>query len=265
LGGKRTSNKFAFVLGSTTALVAILAHSVVDFNMHVPANAVFTVVLMALLASHSRFATERYWLTPGVPIKMLTTLALCAGIGLMSALAVRRVPENLALARAAVSPVFSPQQVAHLERAFAVEPKNPETAFGLGEALRIQSSEGAENYVELGEQALAWFEKAADLNPWNSDHYARAGAVLDWLDRSGESTAKFARAEELDPNGYFTVAFIGYHYVNTGNYAAAKPYFERSIRLEFEDNPMAKNYLQITKQRMLEAAGAQVLPSGPRP
>ena len=40
-------------------------------------------------------------------------------------------------------------------------------------------------------------------------------------------------------------ANIGLHYVQSGNFAAAKPWFERSLRLEGKDNPIARNYLQI--------------------
>ena len=44
LGTDRGSNKFAFVLGGSMGLAAILAHSVVDFNMHIPANAILAIV-----------------------------------------------------------------------------------------------------------------------------------------------------------------------------------------------------------------------------
>ena len=36
IGPRRGSNKFAFVVGAAAGLAAILAHSVVDFNMHIP-------------------------------------------------------------------------------------------------------------------------------------------------------------------------------------------------------------------------------------
>jgi hypothetical protein len=32
----------------------------------------------------------------------------------------------------------------------------------------------------------------------------------------------FSRADALDPNGYFTAANIGWHYVQVGDYAAAR-------------------------------------------
>ena len=46
--GEKPSNKFAFVLGAALGLIALFCHSVVDFNMHIPANAILAIALMAL-------------------------------------------------------------------------------------------------------------------------------------------------------------------------------------------------------------------------
>src|SRR5438105_2801025 len=59
-GQARSSNKFCCVLGASVGLFAIMVHSVVDFNMHIPANAILAVALIAILSSHLRFATESY-------------------------------------------------------------------------------------------------------------------------------------------------------------------------------------------------------------
>jgi len=57
----KPSNRRAFVFGASLGLVAILIHSFTDFNMHVPANAILAVALMALLSGNLRFVSERYW------------------------------------------------------------------------------------------------------------------------------------------------------------------------------------------------------------
>jgi O-antigen ligase len=256
LGTKRTSNKFAFVLGATMALAAILVHSLFDFNMHVPANALLTVVIIALLSAHLRFASERYWLTLGTPAKAASSMALCGGIVFIGLTLERRIPETLALAHAQRSPNFSPQQVDWLKKAHTAEPRNWETAFAIGEALRIQSAEGTDSYEALGEEALKWFSVTVKLNRWSSISYSRSGWCLDWLDRSADAGIQYAKAEELEPNGYFIMANIGYHYIQIGNFAAAKPYLERSIRLQYHDNPQAHSYLALVRSRMLEASHA---------
>src|SRR5205823_4861582 len=61
----KPSNRSALVLGGVTGLTAMVVHSIFDFNMHIPANALTAVALMALVASHIRFATERHWFNPG--------------------------------------------------------------------------------------------------------------------------------------------------------------------------------------------------------
>jgi len=43
-----------------------------------------------------------------------------------------------------------------------------------------------------------------------------------------------------------------------GDFAAARPWFERSLRLEDKDNLIARNYLQIANMRLLEAATNEI-------
>jgi len=254
LRGRKNSNKFAFVLGASVGLFAILVHSTCDFNMHIPANAVLAVTLMALLSSHLRFATERYWTRAGLWVRLAATAVLLAGTIYFGQQGWRHTQEYRNLRQAAAAPNFSPEKVGWLKKAYAVEPMNPETTFEIGEAYRIQSSEGGDNYRALATQAMDWFGRTMKLNRWGGYGYLRYGWCLDWLDRSAESERYFDRAEELDPNGYFTLANIGLHYVQIGDYAAAKPWFERSLRLEGPGNFISRTYLEIANSRLLEAA-----------
>jgi O-antigen ligase len=261
LGGERGSNRFAFLLGASVGLLAILFHSVADFNMHIPANAILVVALMALLSSCLRFATERYWFRLRAWSKCLASAILLAGMIYLAPQARRMALEFVWLDRAAHEANFSSKQIDFLTRAFRIEPKNPQTAYAIAEALRWQSQEGSQyyeglegvDYRRLAEQALGWFQRARDLNPWDSRPCSGAGWCLDWLDRPAESSTYFSQAEQLDPNNYYTLNSVGRHYIQVGNYAAARPWFERSLRLE-PGNDVAFNYLQIANSRLLEAA-----------
>lgn len=262
LGGKSGSNKFAFVFGASIGLVAILVHSVVDFNMHVPANAILAVTLMALISSHLRFATESFWFRLGVPLKALSSVLVLLGCWYLGTQAWHQASEYVLLARAGRVPAFSVAQLQLLKQAFAVEPRNAQTAYEIGEVLRQRSEEGGQhyadqqgvNYKQLAEQAMDWFGKSIALNPWDSRPYAGYGWCLDWLDRQTESASYFSRAEELDPNNYYNLNQIGRHYVQLGDYAAARPWFERSWRLNYHDNPIAQNFMNLCIARMEEAA-----------
>jgi len=132
--------------------------------------------------------------------------------------------------------------------------------------LRHESQEGGEHYRgqpgvdyrQLAEQAMQWYRRGMQLNPWDSRNYAQYGWCLDWLDRSNESAPYFQKAEELDPNNYYNLNNIGLHYITLGDYAAARPWFERSARLQWANNPIAATYLKIVQARMLEAATNEI-------
>ena len=84
---------------------------------------------------------------------------------------------------------------------------------------------------------------------------------LDWLEKYNAAAPLFQQAESLDPNGYYMVANIGWHYVQTGDNAAARQYFLRSIRLQGGGNDIARNYLQLVEKKMIDkAASTNALP-----
>jgi len=266
LGGKSGSNKFAFVVGASLGLIALLIHSVVDFNMNIPANAILVVALMAMLTGHLRFATERWWSRVGLATKLGVSVLLAGGMAYLAPHAWRQASEFVWLDHAQKAPAFSPAQIGFLKKAFVVDPMNPETAYQIGEACRRQSQEGGlhyagqegVNYHQLAEQAMEWFQRGIKLDPWDSRNYSGYGWCLDWLDRQAESGPYFGKAEELDPNNYFNLNFVGLHYVQIGDFAAAKPWFERSLRLEWKDNPIAQNYILIANDRLMEAATNEI-------
>jgi tetratricopeptide (TPR) repeat protein len=262
LGGGRNSNKFAFLLGASVGLAAILVHSAVDFNMHIPANAILAITLMALLSSSLRFATEQYWVTAGAWRKALASAVMLAGVVYLGNQGWHHAEEYVWLKRASRAPAFSPVQAACLQKAFVADPMNADTACDIGEAFRIQSSEGGRNYPQLAEQAMEWFSRSIKLNPWGGytqmSPWVGCGWCLDWLGRFDKSAPYFQRAEELDPNSYVLANYVGLHYVQMGDFAAARPWFERSLRLEWNGNAIARNYLQIVNSRMMEAATNEI-------
>ncbi|MGA2179280.1 MAG: O-antigen ligase family protein [Verrucomicrobiota bacterium] len=261
--GRGMSNRFAFFLGASAGLFALAVHSVMDFNLHIPANAILGVTLLALLSSNLRFATERHWLGARLPVKMLATLALVAGVAYLSCQGWRRGHEAVWLARAEQSPVYSPVQAANLKKTFAVELMNFETAYNIGEAYRVQSFDGGQNYEDLAKTAMQWYARGMKLNPHDGYNYLRYGMCLDWLEKHDEAGPYFNRADALDPNSYYTGANIGWHYVQAGNYAAARPWLERSLRLDGRGNDMARFYLDTVERKLVEnASGQNVLPAG---
>jgi O-antigen ligase len=249
----RRSNKSSLVLGGALGLLAILLHSFVDFNFHIPANAILAVTLLGLVASYFRFATERYWFTVRLPLKAVVTLVLLAAGSYLGAQSWRHTAESHWLARAEEDSNNVTNRIEDLRHAFEVEPKNFETAYNLGETLRLLSWEGGEGFQKVATQAVEWFQKAIDLNPFDPYSQIRLGMCLDWVGRHADAEPYFAKANALDPNGYYTAAHLGWHYFQVADYPKAQKWFQRSLGLFWADNPISRAYLNILKDKVPEA------------
>jgi len=259
--GNQHTNKFAFVLGASLGLFALLVHSVVDFNLHIPANAILAISLMALTTSHWRFATERFWNWIDPPLRLGLSAVLLAGIAYLGYQAARRGSEYVWLQRVPEAPNSAPARLAALAKAFAAEPRNFETTYALAETYRAQCWQafdgGYDAYRALAPKAMEWYGAGMKLNPYDPRNHVGYGMCLDRLDRTSESEPFYDKADLLDPNGYFTAAHVGWHYVQVGNYAAAKVWLERSRRLQWKNNWVADTYLELVNQRLREAAAAR--------
>ena len=258
--GSGQSNRFAFFLGATGGLVALAVHSAMDFNLHIPANALIAVTLLALLTSNLRFATEEYWVRVFSRERMILTGVLGVVVLALLVNEWRQGRETFWLARAERLGNFSTERAEALQKAFAVEPKNFQTAYDIGECYRTQGLEGGKNYLELTRQAQSWYVRSSALNRHDGYGFLRTGMCLDWLGDHAGAEKFYQQASVLDPDSYYLTANLGWHYVQTGDYAAARQCFDRSLRL-FGDNPTARNYEAICEQKLIEnASGKPVLP-----
>jgi len=259
--GSGQSNRFAIFLGAVGGLAALAVHSMADFNLHIPANALVGVTLLAFVTSNLRFATEQYWVRPGWPLRLMATVVL-GGVTVVLAVDIsRRAPETFWLAQAEQKPNFSDARISALKKAFAAEPKNFQTTYDIGECYRTQSQDGGADYAARAQQALDLYATGIRLNPHDGYNYLRSGMCLDWLGRHVEAGKFFQEAEAHDPNGHYLVANIGWHYVETGNYAAARQWFKRAIKLGNYQEGIGQKYLDVCEDRLLtKASGKLILP-----
>jgi len=261
--GRGTSNRFAFFVGASAALLALAVHSIVDFNLHIPANALIGVIFLALLTGQFRFTTANYKVEAGVMARVVSIVILAVGIGYFGLQGYRRAQEWKWREQGANVNLPLLDRAAYLERAFAAEPKDFQTAYDIGELYRLQSFQGGEDNETLARTAMGWFSRGMTLDPFDARNEVGYGRCLDWLGRHDDAESHYRRAESLDPNDYFTVAMIGWHYVQSGDYPAARVWLQRSIRLEPDVNPIAYSYWDIVQEQLVrQASGQPVLPDG---
>ena len=257
--GSAMSSRYAFFLGGVSGLFALAAHSLVDFNLHVPANALAGVVVLALVAANLRFATKRYWVRARPPLQWALTGGLGALIIYFGAQTWRRGGEIIWTARAEVLPVYSNEQAAALQQALVFEPGNYLTAYNIGECFRVQSLDGGDNYAELAQKGFDFYALGIRLNPCDAYCRLRAGMSLDWLGRPAEAEKYYAEADRRDPDGNFVVANIGWHFVQVGDYPAAREWFMRAWKLSGWRNDIAKNsLLEICQPKLLDRASGRL-------
>jgi hypothetical protein len=250
--GAKKSNRAAIVLGACTGLSALLVHSFFDFNMHIPANAFLATTLLAVLAGHIRFATERYWFTARWPLALAGTLALVASVGYLAPQAATRTREVTLLRRADAFPEGAPEKIAALRSAFAVEPRNSETALAIGEQLRASAWTGVSGYEESAREALVWFRRASALNQWDPICYIRSGMCLDWIGKHDEAGFYFSKAVEIDPNHWYSRAMMGWHEFQLDHYKETREWMLKSLQLNWTTNAFAFTYLSLADKMIAE-------------
>jgi len=257
--GSGMSDRYAFFLGGMSGLFALSVHSLVDFNLHIPANAMTGIVIMGVLASNIRFSTKRYWVRAGLPVQLAATGAIMVLAGYCSWQGWRHAEEAAWTAHAETLPNYSNEQAAALQKALAYEPMNFEIAYNIGECFRTQSLDGGENYAELAQKALDFYAIDIRLNSHDAYGPLRSGMCLDWLGRHKDAEPYYAAAEARDPNGNFVVANIGWHYVQIADYPAAREWFRRANVLANWHNDTAKNYLfQICEPKLIDRASGRL-------
>jgi tetratricopeptide (TPR) repeat protein len=248
LGGK-DSSRAAFVLGASLGLLSIALHSVVDFNMQIPANAVIAITLMALLSAHWRFGTERYWVNPGRTGKVLLTAVAAGAVWFLGWQGVHAGREFFWI-ESGLQEASWERQVEDLKTAQRIEPGNFMTDYELGESYRVQAWQGEEGSDDLAREGMKWFALGMALNPYDCQTRLGYGMCLDWLDRPKEATKYFVQALELSRNDATTQWKYAWHCMVLRNYSLAKIWLERSMAVL--PSPEAEGYLAMVKEKMAQ-------------
>lgn len=193
------SDALALVIGALAAFAAMAAHSVVDFNLHIPANALAMAFLFGILAR-----PENPLPIPGAPAAAARARCALPVLGtVLLALVILAWPGELLTERARVQlrDEEYPEAAASATQALRLDPWNPFACFHLGEALRLQAeleSAYADRQTRR-EQADRAFQQGLRIFPQDENLLVRRGQVLDRLRRFDEAEAAFQAAIAADP------------------------------------------------------------------
>ncbi|MBS0659877.1 MAG: O-antigen ligase family protein [Verrucomicrobia bacterium] len=225
------SNAVALNQGALAATAALLAHSVVDFNLHIPANALLYAWIAGLLASgHSVSRGPAPWWVESIWRALLLGPGLWLGWFAWQRAAGEWHAEQ---ARVALRDGQAAIAIREAREGLAAEGRNPWLHFYLGEgrwALAQQAREPAAGR-SFAIAALEAYTRAAALSPLDSRILIQQAWLLTLLGRSDEAGWVYARALAVDPANAGIWRTLGHHYRRHGQPAAAREAYQRAVEL----------------------------------
>ena len=99
---------------------------------------------------------------------------------------------------------------------------------------------------------MEWYRRSLSLNAHDAYSFMRQGMCLDWTGEHDKAEPYYRQALKLDPNGYYTLAHMGWHYVQLEDYKEAQKWFVNSQRMNFKNNPITDSYLEIIQRKLAE-------------
>jgi len=245
------SNTFAFHLGVICSLAALAVHSVVDFNMHAPADALLYAFFFGTLANpgfeeKSTAATNMApwfrFILPVIGIWLLITATplapaeYCAETSRV-ALRNRDFLRSLDYAHKALGEVpLEPEGVDKFIKVFGGNPNNPNCYLYLGEANRGVAN-GLPNHrlrEQFLQRAVEAFRKGLAIFPQDERMLIRLGQALDGLQLYDEAELAFQEAIQVDPNLGIIYGYYGTHLQAMGMKAEAAENYKKGKQLANE-------------------------------
>ncbi len=236
--GSLRDNRRALQIGALTAISAYLAHSVTDFNLHVPGNALMFAFIFGITANPNGRTYEASATGRGTRIFQMALPALSVWI-LISGGPKFRGEYWSERARAALYHRQPAQAVEFARKATQDQPPNPFTYNLLATAyarLAAGTPDPREQRILL-EASLAASEHALALFPYDENTLAHMARTLDRLKRFQEARAAYEKAIELDPRLGSLRAYFARHLALVGRLEEAEAQLAKAHELGSARDP----------------------------
>jgi hypothetical protein len=228
------SNELALLVGAIAAAASILFHSLVDFNFHLPANALVGAWLFGIMARPTSGGVH------GVAIGIWSENLIARGVAPILGVCMLGIAGRLFCgeyfnekARIALRDwhLVAAEQLAL--RGSEFDKGNPDLYYIAGQAahLRAKDVAGPQERLALNAEAVGYYEQAIKIFPNDTRLLVRYGQVLDLVMRSQDADAAFERARVWDPNLGSTYSYLGMHYQLKGKIFDAERCYFKALEL----------------------------------
>ncbi|PZR78990.1 MAG: hypothetical protein DLM52_01915 [Chthoniobacterales bacterium] len=210
LSPRLPSNTMALQIGALGAVAAYMVHSVVDFNLHIPANVLLMAVVFALLANAGQPHGEQEL------VRFSSWRLLAPALAIVLAVqSLRFLPGEYFAERARVSwnKDKPAEAIAYAERALKFEKQNPDLYDYLGSSRSdlADTIKDPKQRDALYLAALLAFEHGRALAPLDKLFPLELAFTYDSLGRFPEAEWMFAEARRLDPKSTSTQGYYEGH------------------------------------------------------
>ena len=223
--GPARSDTLAVTLGALGAVAALLAHSVVDFNMHLPGNALLFAFIFGILGSPG-ITQSADGVPPASRVELGARGVLGLAGGVLLLVILFQYPAELASERAARALDANDAPALLRLSALAVQkkPANPYPYFYQGEAFRATAAalphgDSRESYLN---EAIAAYRKGLQWFPEDENLWVRLGQCLDSAHRLPEAEEAYDNAIAWDPNLGILYVYYAAHLERTGDTEGAR-------------------------------------------
>lgn len=251
------STAVALQIGALSAVAAYLAHSMVDFNLHIPGNALLLAFVFGILASsgvEQKSEVPKASLAPWFRFALPLAGVLFLGSGLWHSVQYLRAGLSLKARRAWTAAMILPKLPGEFwldqarmnlrDHAFTkcadsantglrFEKQNPDLYLYLGEAYRMQALQMQQMHRRTLERAQLMAAEDAYRHgllifPTDETLLVRLAQTLDGQRRFDEAEAVFIEAMKADPNQALIRAYFGAHLKKMGRFDEAAEQYRRA-------------------------------------
>jgi O-antigen ligase len=214
-GTPGSSNDLALTIGALSAIGALLFHSVLDFNMHIPGNALVVAFLCGILAApvstENVLEPEKTERPAGLWRWSMAALAL-----VLLGLSARFWPSEIFAekARMALRDDRNSEALTFARKGIAWEKHNPFLYGYLGEALHFLTLTAPNPAAaeSLHDDALQAYAQGLKIYPHDTGLLLKEAQVLDVMRRYPEAEQVYEQLLQLDPMFGTIYAYYGLHW-----------------------------------------------------
>ncbi len=215
------------------AWFALLIHSFVDFNMHIPANA---MVLFALVGTSLRVARSEKkkqavsWARWQRPLTIFLSVVVAFLFFLTAKTALGYYPTLFAEENSGHLPLSKLLDQALMAAKF--DPQSPVALKLVGDLYRVEAShtESMEERIPLARESAHWYELGSEADPLDDTLIVHRALAYDLMDRTPEAYFLYQQAIQAQPyNGYFRT-LLGLHLWKRHELIKARDVFVEAIQ-----------------------------------